>query len=58
MQYEKAIELAKKKGSTDRTEDRKTEGMLIGFIDGSLDGTTKKIFDRPVLINRLVIDEG
>ena len=58
MQYEKAIELAKKKGSTDRTEDRKTEGMLIGFIDGSLDGTKKKIFDRPVLRKRLVIEEG
>ena len=48
----------KKQGSTDRTGDGRTEGMMIVFIDGSLDGTTKKIFDRPVLRNRLVIDEG
>ena len=58
MQDEKALELAKKRGSTDRIEDGKTEGMMVVFLDGSLDGTTKKIFDRPVLRNSLVIDEG
>ena len=45
-------------GSTYRTEDGNIERFLVGFMNGSLDGTEDRIFDGPVLRDRLGKEDG